>query len=105
MDKYKKTKFLSDVSMSTVERVPYIFSAFVCKSLTLHRNLMSVTILKPIAHRVFDVWFESRNLISLSVTQNNFWLVAESNVEKKDIEFNSKVSQLMKSTKSKKLLF
>ena len=30
-----------------------------------------------------DAWFEGPCLISLSVTQNNFWLVAKSDLEKK----------------------
>ena len=37
-------------------------------------------------------WLEGSCPISLSVTQNNCWLVAESNLEKKNTEFDSKVS-------------
>ena len=36
----KEIKFLSDESMSTVECVPKIFSAFFCRSLTLHQGSM-----------------------------------------------------------------
>ena len=37
--------------MSTVERGPYVFSAFICRSLTLHQSSMLLTLLKPIVHR------------------------------------------------------
>ena len=36
----KLKKKLSDASMSTGERVPQIFSAFFCRSLTLHQSSM-----------------------------------------------------------------
>ena len=38
-----KKKELSDVSMPTVERVPNIFNAFSCRSLTLHQSLKVVS--------------------------------------------------------------
>ena len=49
--KIKVKKKLSDASMSTVECVSKIFSAFFCRSLTLHQSSISVTVMKPVVHR------------------------------------------------------
>ena len=38
--------------MSTVERVTWIFSTFICRSLTFQQSSMSVTVLKPSVYKV-----------------------------------------------------
>ena len=68
--------------LRTVERVPYIVSAFFCRALTFHQSVMQVILLKAKTHRARgEIWFEGPCPISLSVGQNNCWLVPESNLE------------------------
>ena len=67
---------------------PLNFSAFFCRSLTLHQSLMWATILKPIVRRGCNiVW----RLISLSVAQKQWLVGCREHLGIKDSKFESKV--------------
>ena len=56
--------------MSTVERVPKIFSAFFCRSLTLHQSL--ITPLKQIFHRRVEYGLKVPDDITFSDAKRPF---------------------------------